>query len=66
MDKYINKLLEISESVSAAPNNSGADFKLLEQKFDFPKIEANALEKILSIKNGFYAFESALHFLGNR
>ena len=64
MDKYINKLLEISESVSAAPNNSGADFKLLEQKFDIPKVEANALEKILSIKNGFYAFESALHFLG--
>ena len=64
MDKYINKLLEISESVSAAPNNSGAGFKLLEQKFDLPKVEANALEKILSVKNGFYAFQSALHFFG--
>ena len=64
MSAYLNKLLEISECISTTPNNSRAGFKLLEQKFNLPGAEVSTLEKILSIKNGFYAFESALHFLG--
>lgn len=38
--------------------------QIIREKFNLPSTEVSILGEIISIKNGFYAFESALHILG--
>jgi len=59
MDRYVEKLLSISESVCSEKHQKNQFSASI-----MPHNDLILINEILSKKNGFYAFESALHFYG--